>query len=50
MNAIVAYWKGLSRREQRLMGVAGAVLVLGVLYWGIISHYRRVLSRHNSVW
>lgn len=37
MNAIIAYWKGLSRREQRLMGVAGAVLILGGLYWGVVS-------------
>ncbi|MBV7300671.1 type II secretion system protein GspM [Enterovibrio paralichthyis] len=59
MNAIIAYWKGLSRREQRLMGVAGAVLVLGALYWGIISPLQaraeqaqqRVVSERNLlVW
>lgn len=37
MNALIAYWKGLSRREQRLLSVASAVLVVGVLYWGVVT-------------
>ncbi|USH02348.1 type II secretion system protein M [Grimontia kaedaensis] len=37
MKALIAYWKGLSRREQRLLSVATAVLVLGALYWGVVS-------------
>lgn len=59
MNAIIAYWKGLSRREQRLMGVAGAVLILGGLYWGVVSplqaraeqaQQRLVSERNLLVW
>ncbi|PMN69092.1 type II secretion system protein M [Enterovibrio norvegicus] len=37
MKAFIAYWKGLSLREQRLLGAAAAVLLLGGLYWGLIS-------------
>ncbi|MGF1769402.1 type II secretion system protein M [Enterovibrio makurazakiensis] len=37
MKTILAYWQGLSKREQRLMGVATAVLLLGGLYWGVVS-------------
>ncbi len=29
-----AWWAGLSEREQRLLGMAGGVLLLALLYWG----------------
>ncbi|KXF82536.1 type II secretion system protein M [Enterovibrio coralii] len=37
MKALIAYWQNLSRREQRLLGVALVALALAGLYWGIIS-------------
>lgn len=37
MKALIAYWQGLSRREQRLLAVASAVILLGTLYWGVVS-------------
>ncbi|OEE71145.1 general secretion pathway protein GspM [Enterovibrio norvegicus FF-33] len=37
MKAILAYWQGLSKREQRLLGFAIAVLLIGGLYWGFVS-------------
>ncbi|WBA08543.1 type II secretion system protein M [Salinivibrio kushneri] len=33
---IQAQWQSISAREQRLIGVAGGVLLISFLYWGIV--------------
>lgn len=37
MNQVIAWWNSISQREQRLVLGGSIVLLLGVLYWGVIS-------------
>ncbi len=37
MNQLMAWWNSISQREQRLVAGGSIVLMLGALYWGIIS-------------
>ncbi|WP_394132889.1 type II secretion system protein M [Shewanella maritima] len=37
MENLQTWWRGLATREQQLVGFCGAMLVIGILYWGIWS-------------
>ncbi|MDF2153987.1 type II secretion system protein M [Vibrio sp. CAU 1672] len=36
MTQIQSWWDGISQREQRLLMGCGALVVLGMLYWGLL--------------
>ncbi|WP_162047434.1 type II secretion system protein M [Vibrio taketomensis] len=42
INSLQIWWSKISLREQRLVSVGGAVLLLGVLYWAI---YQPMIAR-----
>lgn len=35
MNNLRTWWQGLALREQQLVGFCAAILVIGIMYWGI---------------
>ncbi|USD65180.1 type II secretion system protein M [Vibrio sp. SCSIO 43136] len=37
MNQILAWWQSISVREQRLVIIAGALCLVGSLYWGVVA-------------
>ncbi|GGP99154.1 type II secretion system protein M [Shewanella ulleungensis] len=35
MNNLRTWWQGLALREQQLVGFCAAILIIGIMYWGI---------------
>ncbi|MGY3926970.1 GspM family type II secretion system protein ExeM [Aeromonas simiae] len=50
MNALRAWWGSISPREQRLVGIGGVSLLVGLLYWGVWQPLAdRVAERERQV-
>ena len=50
MDKLQGWWRSISAREQRLVGVGGSVLLIGICYWAIwqpISN--RIAERERQV-
>lgn len=37
LNPVQIWWSTISQREQRLMLICGAVLLLGLIFWGVVQ-------------
>ncbi|SIO24437.1 general secretion pathway protein M [Salinivibrio sp. ES.052] len=48
MTRIQAHWQAISLREQRLLIVAGVVLVISLLYWGIVAPIHAQAKQANT--
>lgn len=50
IKAMNAWWGGLSPREQKLVGAAGVMLLVGIVYWGLWQPLAdRVAERERQV-
>ncbi|NUY57085.1 MULTISPECIES: type II secretion system protein GspM [Salinivibrio] len=48
MARIQAQWQAISVREQRLLLIAGGVLVVSLLYWGVIAPLQTQAEKANT--
>ena len=48
MARIQAQWQAISVREQRLLLIAGGVLMVSLLYWGIIAPLQTQADKTNT--
>lgn len=50
MEPLRAWWGGITPREQKIVGAAGAMLVVGLFYWGLWQPLAdRVAERERQV-